>query len=103
MPTRLVQVVMDAADPARLARFWSAALGWPTVVKEADKVVVEPPEDDSAQQGQLPLIFVRTPAVKTTKNRVHLDLASVSVEHQAALVARRAGLGAPASHSARRR
>ena len=32
MPTRLVHVVMDAADPARLARFWSAALAWPIVV-----------------------------------------------------------------------
>ncbi len=94
MPARLVQVVMDAANPARLARFWSAALGWPTVLEEADEVVVEPPEDDSAQQGQLPLIFVRAPALKTTKNRVHLDLASVSVEQQAALVARLEELGA---------
>ena len=28
MPTRLVHLVIDAADPARLARFWAAALGW---------------------------------------------------------------------------
>ena len=88
MPTRLVHIVMVAADPARLARFWSAALAWPIVVEDADKVVVGPPEDDSAQQGQLPLIFVHSPEVKTTKNRVHLDLASTSVEQQAALVAR---------------
>jgi hypothetical protein len=26
MPTRLVHLVVDAADPAGLARFWSAAL-----------------------------------------------------------------------------
>jgi predicted enzyme related to lactoylglutathione lyase len=94
MPTRLVHIVMDAADPTRLARFWSAALAWPIVVEDADKVVVGPPEDDSAQQGQLPLIFVPAPEVKTTKNRVHLDLASTSVEQQAALVARLEELGA---------
>ena len=28
MPTRLVHLVIDAADPGRLARFWAAALGW---------------------------------------------------------------------------
>ena len=28
MPTRLVHLVVDAAEPARLARFWAAALGW---------------------------------------------------------------------------
>jgi catechol 2,3-dioxygenase-like lactoylglutathione lyase family enzyme len=94
MPAPLVQVVMGAADPARLARFWSAALGWPIVVEEADEVVVEPAGDDSAQRGQLPLIFVRVSEVKTTKNRVHLDLASVSVEQQAALVVRLEELGA---------
>jgi hypothetical protein len=94
MPASPVQVVMDAADPMRLARFWSAALGWSIVVRDADEVVVEPPGDDSAQWGQLPLIVVRAPEVKTTKNRVHLDLASVSVEHQVELVVRLETLGA---------
>jgi hypothetical protein len=94
MPARLVQVVMDAADPLGLARFWSAALGWPIVLEEPDEVVIEPPEDDPAQRGQLPLIFVPAAGVKTRKNRVHLDLASVSVGHQAALVARLEELGA---------
>ena len=28
MPTRLVHLVVDAAEPARLARFWAGALGW---------------------------------------------------------------------------
>lgn len=26
--TRLVHLVVDAVEPARLARFWAAALGW---------------------------------------------------------------------------
>ncbi len=58
MPTRLVHLVVDAADPSTLARFWSAALDWPIVFEEPDEVVIEPPENDPAQEGQLPLVFV---------------------------------------------
>jgi Glyoxalase-like domain len=94
MPTRLVHLVMDAADPAGLARFWSAALEWPITLEEPDEVVVEPPDDDPVQVGQLPLVFVPVREPKTSKNRIHLDLASTSDEHQAALVARLEGLGA---------
>jgi hypothetical protein len=28
VPTRLVNLIVDAVEPARLARFWAAALGW---------------------------------------------------------------------------
>jgi hypothetical protein len=94
VPTRLVQLVVDALDPSALARFWSAALGWPLTFEEPDEVVIEPPEDDPAQKGQLPLVFVPVPDAKASKNRVHLDLASRSDEHQAELVARLEGLGA---------
>ena len=94
MPTRLVNLVVDAADPAGLARFWAAALEWPVTEEDPDEVVIEPPDDDPAQAGQLPLVFLRVPEPKTAKNRVHLDLASTSDEHQAALVARLEGLGA---------
>jgi hypothetical protein len=37
---------------------------------------------------------VPVPEPKTSKNRVHLDVASTSDEHKAALVARLEGLGA---------
>ena len=94
MPTRLVHLVVDAADPSALARFWSAALEWPITYEEPDEVVIEPPEGDPAQKGQLPLVFVPVPEPKSSKNRIHLDLASQSREHQAALVARLEALGA---------
>ena len=42
----------------------------------------------------MPLVFVPVPEPKAGKNRVHLDLASTSVEHQAALVGRLRDLGA---------
>jgi Glyoxalase-like domain len=91
MPTRLVHLVVDAADPAGLARFWSVALQWPVTFEEPDEVVIEPPDDDPAQAGQLPLVFVPVPEPKTSKNRVHLDVASTSEDHKAALVARLEG------------
>jgi hypothetical protein len=40
MATRLVDLVIDAAEPARLARFWAAALGWEVGAEEDDEVDV---------------------------------------------------------------
>ncbi len=40
MPTRLVHLVIDAAQPARLARFWAAALDWEIAVDEPDEAAV---------------------------------------------------------------
>ena len=94
MATRLSHIVIDAADPAGLARFWAAALGWPVTHEDPDEVVIEPPADDPAQAGQLPLVFVPVDDPKTSKNRVHLDLASTSPDHQASEVARIVELGA---------
>ena len=84
-----IQVVIDCADPARLAEFWAAALGY---------VVQEPPpgfatwQDFLRAQG-IPesdwnranavvdperrgprIYFQRVPEPKMMKNRVHLDL-----------------------------
>ena len=42
----------------------------------------------------LPLVFVPVPEPKTTQNRVHLDLATMSPEHQRAEVRRLLTLGA---------
>jgi glyoxalase superfamily protein len=63
-------------------------------IREARRqLVIEPPDDDPAQAGQLPLVFVPVPEPKTSENRVHLDVASTSEDHKAALVARLEGLG----------
>ncbi|GGM52393.1 hypothetical protein GCM10012275_24180 [Longimycelium tulufanense] len=86
---QLSQVVIDAADPGRLAGFWGAALGWP-VTPDGDEVVVDPPADAAG----CPLVFVPVADPKAGKNRVHLDLRSGSREEQAAVVERLCGLGA---------
>jgi hypothetical protein len=94
MATRLSNIVIDAADPAGLARFWAGALGWSITHEDPQVVVIKPPSDDPVQAGQLPLVLVQVDDPKTVKNRVHLDLGSTSAEHQAAEVARLVELGA---------
>ena len=94
MATRLVHLVVDAADPPGLARFWSAALGWEVGAEEPSEAVVWPHGYDYPGPGALPLVFAGVPEPKTAKNRVHLDLASASVADQAAEVDRLLGLGA---------
>jgi phosphoglycolate phosphatase-like HAD superfamily hydrolase len=84
MPTRLVHLVVDAAQPAVLARFWAAALDWEVAAEEGDEVDVWPRGYSYPDPVALPLVFVPVSGAKTTKNRVHLDLATESAEHQAA-------------------
>ena len=91
MPTRLAHVVVDAADPPALARWWAGALGWAVTLEEPSEVVIEPPGADGAG---VPLVFVPVADPKVGKNRVHLDLRSAGADQQAATVARLTGAGA---------
>ena len=94
MPTRLVHLVVDANNPARLARFWASALNWVIPDEAVDEVDVCPAGYSYPDPAAVPLVFVPVPEAKNGKNRVHLDLASISLAHQADLVARLRTLGA---------
>ncbi len=94
MPTRLVHVTIDAADPPRLGRFWAAALGWEVANEEPGETAVDPPGFSYPSPSALPLVFVPVPEPKTGKNRVHLDLATGSAAQQAAELDRLLALGA---------
>lgn len=91
MDIRIQCLCIDSPDPARIASFWEAALGWRRTWDEADQVCLEPlagsPEDGVAPD----LLFLKVPESKTVKNRLHLDLRP---KEQAAEVARLEGLGA---------
>jgi hypothetical protein len=89
-----VHLVVDAIQPARLARFWAAALGWEIAAEEDKETDVWPRGYSYPDPVALPLVFVAVPEAKADKNRVHLDLAAESVAHQAAEVERLLGLGA---------
>jgi predicted enzyme related to lactoylglutathione lyase len=94
MPTRLVHVVVDARDPAGLARFWAAALGWEVTDETAEEVDIEPAGYTYPDPVALPLVFVPVPEAKTVKNRVHLDLATTSAAHHEQWVSALLDLGA---------
>jgi predicted enzyme related to lactoylglutathione lyase len=93
MSTRLVHLVLDANDPSKLARFWAAALGW-EIEEEDGEIGVCPAGYEYPDPTALPVMFEPVPEAKAGKNRVHLDLATESADHQAALVARLHSLGA---------
>ena len=93
MPTRLVHLVADARDPGRLARFWSALLGWEIADETPEEIDVWPAGYTYPDPVAVPIVFVPVPESKTGKNRVHLDLASRSAADQAELVSRARDLG----------
>ncbi|MGH3281291.1 MAG: VOC family protein [Trebonia sp.] len=98
MPTRLVHLVADAHDPARLARFWSGLLGWQIADETPEEVDVWPADYTYPDPVAMPLVFVPVPEplgskTQSGKNRVHLDLAAASAAHQAELVSRARDLG----------
>jgi Glyoxalase-like domain len=80
------QVVVDAADPVGLGRWWATALEWVVVNDDPEEFEIRPAPD------RLPgLLFARVPEPKTIKNRVHLDFRP---DDRDAAVARLLGLGA---------
>ncbi|MFV2082941.1 VOC family protein [Micromonospora sp. LOL_021] len=86
MASQWETLVVDAHDPARLARWWAQALGYQIVHEAPDEVEIRRSPD------QLPgLIFVPVPESKQLKNRLHIDLRPTD---QAAEVERLVDMGA---------
>jgi predicted enzyme related to lactoylglutathione lyase len=63
-------LVIDATDPERLTRFWSAVLDVEvdSSIGDGQFIVLSPTKDG------LTVGFQKVPEHKTSKNRVHLDL-----------------------------
>jgi predicted enzyme related to lactoylglutathione lyase len=70
MPAKVGNLVIDAGDPAALARFWCGLLAVTvdTEIGDGEYLVLSP-----AQDG-LTVGFQRVTDAKLGKNRVHLDL-----------------------------
>lgn len=80
------QVVVDAAQPAMLARWWAEALGWVLTFEADDEYEIR------AAPDRVPgLVFVSVQDLKSTKNRLHLDFRPAD---QVAEVNRLVALGA---------
>jgi predicted enzyme related to lactoylglutathione lyase len=63
-------ITVDAGDPARLARFYSAVLDLPVADEGDDYAQLAP----FVAGGGPSLLFLQVPDVKGGKNRLHLDL-----------------------------
>lgn len=88
MGSALTEIIVDAADPGRLARFWIDVLGWELTEEDPDGVEISPPG------GGLPtLVFVPVPEAKASKNRIHLDVNPTGCDQEEEL-ARLHSLGA---------
>lgn len=71
MACRISWLVLDCADPAKLASFWAEVLGYRITESEPDEVSIRPPEGTAAPVG---LLFLRSDEPKTTKLRLHVDV-----------------------------
>ncbi|OIJ68851.1 VOC family protein [Streptomyces mangrovisoli] len=95
MPLRPVHVNIKALDCPALGRFWAEALGWSAYQPGVTTYVGPPGGPVWPDPVALGIDFVPVPEPKTTtKNRVHLDLATTSAAHRTELVARLAARGA---------
>ncbi len=81
---RIDEIVIDCAEPARLAEFWSGVLGGTPVDRHPAWSFVDPP-------GWSRLAFQQVPEPKIAKNRVHID---VDVSDLAIATAAAVALGA---------
>ena len=84
----LREIVIDCNDPARVAAFWGAALGWE--VQHDDVLWMS---ESGAPFPDLVLVFAPVPEPKVGKNRVHLDVSPVGCDRDEE-VARLEALGA---------
>ncbi len=69
MGSRWHTVVVDAIDPARLARWWAEVLGYQLLSEDGTEAVIGPAPDAYPQ-----LLFNLVSEQKDGKNRLHVDL-----------------------------
>jgi hypothetical protein len=86
----IICVTLDCADPARVAEFWNAALGWGGVAAAPDGsgAICGPPA------GGTYLECIRVHEGKTVKNRMHLGCSAGDLAALDAEIARLQSLGA---------
>jgi len=89
MASRFTELVIDCANPARVAEFWAAVLDYRVLQQSEQGVEIGAP-DGSVRPT---LTFVPVPEAKTIKNRLHIDL-NPTGQNQAAELERLLALGA---------
>ena len=72
-------LVLDCTNPESLADFWAAALGYVTLGAAGSYVLLVAPDGNQPK-----LLLQRVPETKTLKNRMHLDIVTPDIHHEAA-------------------
>jgi hypothetical protein len=84
MTSKFTELAIDCADPAALAQFWCAVLGYEVQGEEDDVITIGSPlvPEGKDRSGPVPptLTFARVPEGKTVKNRLHLDVNPTDAE-----------------------
>jgi predicted enzyme related to lactoylglutathione lyase len=88
---QIMNVVIDCADPERLAPFWEAATGYGRTWSNEYFTVLS-----ATEPGQPNLLLQRVTERKVAKNRCHMDLSAADLEAE---TARLEGLGATRGES----
>jgi hypothetical protein len=70
-----VELVLDCAEPERLAEFWRGALDYRDHYTDLTLAVLVPREGSAP-----PLLLQRVPEPKAGKNRMHLDIVVEDIE-----------------------
>lgn len=73
-----IGLVLDCHDPASLAEFWAAALGYVSVGTAGNYVALFPNDRPGPK-----LLLQQVPEPKTVKNRMHLDIDAADIEAEA--------------------
>jgi catechol 2,3-dioxygenase-like lactoylglutathione lyase family enzyme len=84
MASRISELVIDCADPERLARFWSEVLGYVELDREDGAIEIGPPD---VRFGGLQPTLILGPSSdpRTGKLRLHIDVNPVDRDQDAEL------------------
>jgi catechol 2,3-dioxygenase-like lactoylglutathione lyase family enzyme len=93
MACRISELVLDAADPERLASFWSEVLGYVEIGREDDGSIEIGPAGTGFGGPQPTLVLSPTGDPRPAKLRLHIDVSSTDRDQDAEL-ARLLALGA---------
>jgi Glyoxalase-like domain len=94
MASKFTELVIDSAEPERVAAFWAEVLSYRVTERDEDSVLIEGPEGSGPG-----LLFTTVPEPKSVKNRLHIDVNArdrdqdEEVERLIALGARRVDIG----------
>ncbi|MFI1649960.1 VOC family protein [Streptomyces avidinii] len=85
MACRISELVLDCADPERLAAFWSEVLGYAELGREDDGSIEIGPPDAGFGGAQPTLVLSPSSVPRSGKLRLHIDVNATDRDQDAEL------------------